>query len=147
MTPTTSISVFKAGFFMLNQNNRVCFLHTRINCIKSFYFSHCYSSFSSPPFSSWNTYKYLIRMPSITLFLSKKDTGWGCTGCAYEQKFLNQWISFIANKSIHLKCMWRSSHHGSVVVSLTSIYEDSGSIPGLTQWVKDLTLLLLWAVV
>ena len=30
-----------------------------------------------------------------------------------------------------------SSHHGPVVTKPTSIYEDSGLIPGLTQWVKD----------
>ena len=30
---------------------------------------------------------------------------------------------------------------GSVVTNPISIYEDSGLIPGLTQWVKDLALL------
>ena len=30
-----------------------------------------------------------------------------------------------------------SSHRGLVETNLTSIHEDDGSIPGLTQWVKD----------
>ena len=30
-----------------------------------------------------------------------------------------------------------SSHYGTVEMNLTSIHEDKGSIPGLTQWVGD----------
>ena len=38
------------------------------------------------------------------------------------------------------KILFLSSHHTSVVMTLTSIQKDVGSIPGLTQWVKDLAL-------
>ena len=41
-----------------------------------------------------------------------------------------------ANKIVHF---W-SSHGGSAVTNPTNIHEDSGSIPGLDQWVKDLAL-------
>ena len=34
----------------------------------------------------------------------------------------------------------RSSHGGLAIKNLASIHEDVGSIPGLTQWIKDLAL-------
>ena len=43
-----------------------------------------------------------------------------------------------------LNTVGRSYCGGSAEANLTGIQEDSGSIPGLAPWVKDLALLWLW---
>ena len=48
-------------------------------------------------------------------------------------------------KNVCVKNKVRSSHGGPVVMTSTSIHEDSGSISGLANWVKD--LVLLWVTV
>ena len=50
---------------------------------------------------------------------------------------------FCQARSFNNNCLG-SSRRGSVVMNPTSIHEDTGSIPGLTQWVKDLVLRELW---
>ena len=36
-----------------------------------------------------------------------------------------------------IKKHYRSSHHGAAEINPTGNHEVAGSIPGLTQWVKD----------
>ena len=49
-------------------------------------------------------------------------------------------LSFPFLPSLNQDYFLGSSHHGLVVVNPASIDEDSGSIPGLAQWVKNLVL-------
>ena len=51
-----------------------------------------------------------------------------------------QFVIDLSAQQFYMKQHFWSSHRGSVVTNLTSIHEDVGSLPGLTQWVKDLLL-------
>ena len=53
----------------------------------------------------------------------------------------NGFIIILPN--LKYKNIFWSSRHGAAEMNLTSIHEDSGLIPGLAHWVKDLALLWL----
>ena len=57
-------------------------------------------------------------------------------GCVFfmQDVFLAKVFAFLKNEYS------QSSHHGSAETNLSSIHEDTGSIPGLSQWVKDQVL-------
>ena len=54
-------------------------------------------------------------------------------------KFVFLWNLYM-KENFNLNFTFGSSHHGSVIMNLTSIHEDIGSTPDLARWVKDLAL-------
>ena len=52
--------------------------------------------------------------------------------------------SYTASAALKKKKTHRRSHRGTAETNLTRNHEVTGSIPSLTQWVKDLALLWLW---
>ena len=66
-----------------------------------------------------------------TPLVTDVDNGGGYT-CGGEQLHGRALICII-----NLKLLLGVSHRGSAEMNPTSIQEDMGSIPGLTQWVKD----------
>ena len=59
--------------------------------------------------------------------------------CLFDALELAKMMSSL-EKIPFLKSLSGSSYCGSMVTNLTRIHEDVGSIPGLTQWVRDLVL-------
>ena len=80
-------------------------------------------------------------------FFHKKSAGKNRYSPTYKRMELNPylisytWINSKWMKNLHIKVKRRSSRHGSVETNPTRNHEVVGLIPGLAQWVKDLTML------
>ena len=53
-------------------------------------------------------------------------------------------MSWVSEKEMSYRTLLAVPIVAQQVKNMTSVHEDSGSTPGLTQWVKDPELLWLW---
>ena len=78
-------------------------------------------------------FKYLLTSFSLRI-------GYSLPSTHYPHRVRRKWERALKIEQLE-RTKLGSSCCGSVITNLTSNHEDPGLIPGLTQWVKDLSLL------
>ena len=89
------------------------------------------SSLNLTPLASWEDFSPLLYIQGAHYFVPS---------------FKNRLHLFLCPSRCNQWWYYQSSHCDSVVMNPTSIHEDSGSIPGLAQWVKDLGVVMSYGV-
>ena len=88
----------------------------------------------------------LLCVHNIYVYVQCSRHGWVAMSCVWGRKGFIWWVVHVRVGVRHVNgsgctcfkiASSRSSCRGSAETNLTSILEDAGSTPGLTQWVKD----------